>query len=135
MKMEKSEFRNVLITYGMYGDCMLIRTNAPYNKLENWAIDYNIALENGENPLFSKLEEQQYEVEILIDSELVTVSQDDLEEIGYTQTLDLMDYQNYDGCLHNFIENIECNNYENLCDSVYEYKGNKLMEFYDCEDL
>ena len=98
--MGKSEFRNVLITDGMYSDCMLIRTNAPYNKLENWAIDYNIALENGENPLFSKLEEQQYKVEILIDSELVTVSQEDLEEIGYTQTLDLMDYQNYNSYLH-----------------------------------
>lgn len=125
--------RNVLITCGMYGDYILINTNASNYALEKWCIEYNKSLEDGENIYFDNLKKEYY-VEILADSELDTNIEDIVEQYGYDIVFDLMDYYDYDGCLHNFIENIECSNYEDLCDSVYEYKGNNLMEFYDCED-
>ena len=125
--------RNVLITEGMEGCIALIKTNAPNYALENWCREYNKSIEDGKNIYFDNLKKEYY-VEVLADSLLDIHIDDIVEEYGYDIVFDLFDYYDYDGSLHNFMENIECSNYEDLCDSVYEYKGNNLMEFYDCED-
>lgn len=81
-------YRNILITCGMYEEFIVIRTNATDKAIENWCINYNIEQENSENTYFDNLK-KEYNVEILADSELEVV---DLEEFGIDVTFDLMDY-------------------------------------------
>ena len=81
-------YRNILITCGMYGDYMIIRTNATDKAIKNWCINYNIEQENGENTYFDNLK-KEYCVEVLADSELEVVN---LEEFVIDVTFDLMDY-------------------------------------------
>lgn len=86
--MNKSDKRNVLITCGMYSDYMLILTDATQQAIENWCYNYNKEMENGENTYFDSLQKEYY-VEVLIDSELDTISLDDIE---YDEVYDMMDY-------------------------------------------
>ena len=82
------EKRKVLITNGMYSDCMLICTDAPNESLENWCYEYNKNLEDGKNIYFDTLK-KQYHVDIIFDSEIDGA---DLDDVDYDISFDLMDY-------------------------------------------
>ena len=95
-------YRNILITCGMYEDYMIIRTNATDKAIKNWCINYNIEQENGENTYFDNLK-KEYCVEVLADSELEVVN---LEEFVIDVTFDLMDYME-DWKLIETVENVK----------------------------
>ena len=87
--MEK--LKRILFTNGMSNDCILIITDMQKEDIVKWCYDYNIALENGENPYFDKVKEKHF-VKILVDSELEIFANDLVEIIGYDECYDLSDY-------------------------------------------
>ena len=85
------DLKRILFTNGMGNDCMLIITDAKKEDIVKWCYDYNIALENGENPNFDKFKEENF-VKVLVDSEMDTFSNDLVEIIGYDESYNLCDY-------------------------------------------
>ena len=63
-----AETRTVLITDGMTGDWIYLRTNAPKKAMEDWCRSYQEELENGENTFLDSLK-AQYQVDVISLSE------------------------------------------------------------------
>lgn len=83
------ENRKVLFTNGMSNDAMIIITDAPKERLEQFCREYNEDMENGVNVGFDRIKTQYY-VKELFDSEI-----DDrelIEVIGYSESYDINDY-------------------------------------------
>ena len=84
------ENRKVLFTYGMSNDAMIIITDAPKERLEQFCKEYNEDMENGINVGFDRLT-AQYFVKELFDSEIDMPELIDI--IGYDETYDINDYE------------------------------------------
>ena len=63
-----AEPRTVLITDGMTGDWIYLRTDAPKQAIEDWCRSYQEELENGENTFLDSLK-AQYQVDVISLSE------------------------------------------------------------------
>jgi len=92
--------RKILFTEGMSNDRMLIITDAPKEKIEEWCYRYNDALENGtfgtEVTLFDNLIPDYY-VKKVFDSEVDDIdSMEDVKRIGYDEEYDLAFYYRED---------------------------------------
>lgn len=82
--------RKVLFTNGMHPDKMLIITDAPKERIEEFCRHLNQEMENGENTYFDSLKKDYY-VNVLFDSELSSESED-VDVIGYDEVYDFSDY-------------------------------------------
>lgn len=89
---EKEEVgrRKVLFTNGMNPDKMLIITDAPRGKIEEFCRHLNQEMENDENTYFDFLKKDYY-VNVLFDSEF-TSEREDIEVIGYDECYDFSDF-------------------------------------------
>lgn len=89
-KYEPGDRRKVLFTNGMSSDMMLIITDAPKEKIEEFCRHLNQEMEDGENTYFDFLKKDYY-VNVLFDSEL-TSEREDVDIIGYNECYDLFNY-------------------------------------------
>lgn len=83
--------KKILFTYGMFGDFMLILTDAPKEAIEEWCYKYNWKMEKGLNTYFNSLKAEYY-VKVLADSE--TDDKEVCDSIGFDETYELEDYLN-----------------------------------------
>ncbi len=89
-RLESIERRKVLFTNGMNPDKMLIITNAPKEKIEEFCRHLNQEMEKGENTYFDFLRKDYY-VNVLFDSEFSS-EREDIDVIGYDESYDFSDY-------------------------------------------
>ena len=89
-KDKTTDRRKVLLTNGMSSDMMLIITDAPKEKIEEFCRHLNQEMEDGKNTYFDFLKKEYY-VNVLFDSELTSESED-VDVIGYDEVYNLFDY-------------------------------------------
>lgn len=85
------EKRKVLIRASMSHDAMIFITDAPKKVIKDFCRKTNEDLEDGISNRYKFLEEKNYYIKELLDSE--TDPPDDIEIIGFDEVYDLFDYQ------------------------------------------
>ena len=80
--------KTVMFTDGMSNDFMVITTDAPRNKIEDWCHQCNKEQESGENTYFDSLKKNFF-VHVIHDSSLSIVDRDSFK---YDEIYDLSNY-------------------------------------------
>lgn len=89
--LEPVDRRKVLFTNGMHPDKMLVITDAPKEKIEEFCRHLNREMEDGVNTYYDFLKKDYY-VNVLYDSEL-TSEREDVDVIGFDESYDFGDFQ------------------------------------------